>query len=538
MQRAVEGNSKAFGALGLSIASIQGLAPDEQFARIAEALDAVTDPAEKTALAMEVFGRSGRDAINMLTDYRAKVADAEAFQRRFGITVSQVASDNIEAANDAVGRLGQVFTGLGNQLAGYVAPAIERTANALISLADAVVGLPSAVERVAAAFEPVVIVTDEVIFGLERFRDALIVAGNEGAGQGIQAIIDAMKEADRLFKEGEISADEFAARILATKEEADRLIASLSTADQAQFTNVISRLGQLWGALNVAANEAARLRSEMADGFEIVDPGMTIGPGEGTFVPDPNAPTNRPRRPGIDSIPATGFGGRSGGGGGGGLADQLATRLETLMEGLATEAETVAAWYEEQNATLEEALAAKLLTETEYMDARERLEQEHQERLNSIAGTGANSRLEITTGLLGQLADLVKSGGKKMLGIYKASATAEAAVSGYQAAVDAWQKGMRAGGPGLAAAFAGLSLARTGALIAKINATNSGGGAGGTGGGGGATAAQPAAPPVQRVLIDYAGPASFMPSLEGLVDMLNQAGRRGMVLDARITGRG
>jgi hypothetical protein len=528
--------------MGIALADLQGLAPDEQFARIAEALDGINDPAEKTALAMEVFGRSGRDAINMLTDYRAKVADAEAFQRRFGITVSQTTAEGIERANDAMGRLGQVFVGVGNQLAGFVAPAIEATANALIDLAGALVGMPSAVERIAAAFEPVVIVTDEVIFGLERFRDALIVAGNEGAGQGIQAIIDAMQAAQAEFDAGSISADEFAARILATKEEADRLIASLSTADQAQFTNVIARLGQLWGALNVAANEAARLRSEMADGFEIVDNTVTV---TGTPAPPPPGMTTGSGRwaqnslgftlPGSDLIPGSGK--RNGGGGGGGLADQLATRLQTLMDGLATEAEAVAEWYAESQATLEEALAAKLLTETEYMEARERLEQEHQDRLNSIAGTGANSRLEITTGLLGQLADLAKSGGKKMLGIYKASATAEAAVSGYQAAVDAWQKGMRAGGPGLAAAYAGLSLARTGALIAKINATNSGGGTGGTGGGG-ATAAQPAAPPVQRVLIDYAGPDAFLPSLEGIVNLLNQAGNNGMILNAKITGRG
>jgi hypothetical protein len=94
---------------------------------------------------------------------------------------------------------------------------------------------------------------------------------------------------------------------------------------------------------------------------------------------------------------------------------------------------------------------------------------------------------------------------------------------------------MRQGGPGLAAAYTAFSLARTGALIAKINSTGS---AGGGSSSGGATAAQPAAPPVQRVLIDYAGPASFMPSIESLVGMMNEAGRRGYVLDARIPGRG
>jgi hypothetical protein len=498
MQRAVENNSKAFGAMGIALADLQGLSPDKQFEKIAQSLNLITDPAEKTTLAMEVFGRSGRDAINMLDGYAEKLADAEAFQRRFGITVSQTTAEGIERANDAVGRLGQVFVGLGNMLAGWAAPAIEKVANGLINLAGAIWGVDESAEQAQARVQ-------ELTSAYIAVGEAALAAmrGSQSAAGGMQAAGEAAIEA---------------AKKIAVLE--------------GKYIDLAMAMALAMGN-DVGASVGPNAGLATGANVELLRSGLNDYLGDNTFLSNPNAPKTRPRRPGVDSFP----GSSSLGGGGGGLQDQLATRLQTLMEGLATEAEAVAEWYAESQATLEEALAAKLLTETEYMEARERLEQEHQDRLNSIAGTGANSRLEITTGLLGQLADLAKSGGKKMLGIYKASATAEAAVSGYQAAVDAWQKGMRAGGPGLAAAYAGLSLARTGALIAKINATNSGGGTGGTGGGG-ATAAQPAAPPVQRVLIDYAGPASFMPSIESLVGMMNEAGRRGYVLDARITGRG
>lgn len=126
--------TEAFGKLGLSIADLQGLSPDEQFAKIAASLDAIKDPAEKTAMAMEVFGRSGKDAINMLSDYSAKAANAARFQEEFGIAVSQFDAETIEAANDAMGRLGMIVTGVGNIIAANVAPALVALSNGFIEL--------------------------------------------------------------------------------------------------------------------------------------------------------------------------------------------------------------------------------------------------------------------------------------------------------------------------------------------------------------------------------------------------------------------
>jgi hypothetical protein len=126
--------TEAFSKLGLSVKDLQGLSPDEQFAKIAASLDAVKDPAEKTALAMEVFGRSGKDAINMLSDYSAKAANAAKFQKEFGIAVSQFDAETIEAANDAMGRLGMIVTGVGNIIAANVAPALVALSNGFIEL--------------------------------------------------------------------------------------------------------------------------------------------------------------------------------------------------------------------------------------------------------------------------------------------------------------------------------------------------------------------------------------------------------------------
>ena len=134
LQKGTKLQTEAFSKLGLSVKDLQGLSPDEQFAKIAESLDAIKDPAEKTALAMETFGRSGKDAINMLSNYSAKVADAARFQEEFGIAVSQFDSEQIEAANDAMARLGMIFTGVGNIMAANVAPAIIALSNGFLEL--------------------------------------------------------------------------------------------------------------------------------------------------------------------------------------------------------------------------------------------------------------------------------------------------------------------------------------------------------------------------------------------------------------------
>ena len=134
LQKGTKLQTDAFAKLGLSIADLQGLSPDEQFAKIAASLDAIKDPAEKTALAMETFGRSGKDAINMLSDYSAKAAEAAKFQEEFGIAVSQFDSDQIEAANDAFGRIAMALGGLGNIMAANVAPAIVALSNGFLEL--------------------------------------------------------------------------------------------------------------------------------------------------------------------------------------------------------------------------------------------------------------------------------------------------------------------------------------------------------------------------------------------------------------------
>lgn len=526
MQRAADSGHDAFGRLGISIAEIQGLNPDEQFARVAEALSAITDPTEKTAIAMDIFGRSGRAAINMLEDYRAKADEARQFQERFGIAVGQTASDQVEAANDAVGRLGMVMQGLGNRIAVYVAPAIELAANKLIDLAGALIGVRNEAERLQESLERNLLdVTQSVVYEIEQMAEVFRYAGNVAAAEMIDTIVSGMDSAIVAFTEGRITAEEFAAQIDAARAQSDALVSGLSAVDQAKFSGVIGQLAKLWDSLSANADEAARLAANIPGDFE-------MAPSDGStvtgFEADTNAPTMRPRR-----APATDALGGSRGGGGGGGGNPLQDRLEALMEGLATEREILATWYEESQLTLEDALAAKMLTEQEYMDARERLEQEHQDRLGQIRDLANQGALSAVLSAGEEILGALGATNKKALRVAKVFGAAQALISAYQGAAEA----LKLPFPKNLAAAASV-LAKGIGFVQAIKGVNESGGGGGTGGGrggagGGGAAAQA---PVQTLNFTLTNdPFGFGEKLvRQLASQLNEATRNGASIRATV----
>jgi len=86
-----------------------GGALDEEFLKLAEALDAIEDPAKKSALAMEVMGKSGLKMLPMLKGGRAGL---EALFGKAAKTGSIVTSENAakaEAAGDALNDIWLTF---------------------------------------------------------------------------------------------------------------------------------------------------------------------------------------------------------------------------------------------------------------------------------------------------------------------------------------------------------------------------------------------------------------------------------------------
>jgi len=485
LSQGTNGQVEAFEALGLSMADLNGLTTDERFRKIAESLGGITDPAKRIALAMDVFGKSAADAVSMFDGYGRAVDNAAAFQERFGIAVSDTDAAKIEAANDAMGRLGMLAEGVGNSLAVFFAPKMLAAAEATLALAGAMADLLTVkeqgkgfIENVSDELIPFVDIAGEANAALLNMAERMRSVGDSGGAAEMESYANALEEAVIKLDDGVISQGEFTAELENIVAAANLAAARLGDINSVEFGGVLDRLSGLLAAVRSVASAVIEL------------PGITVTAPEYAAKGDGQKATPRDKSTlgkGV-ILPIDTGGGR--GGGGGGLDERLARMREEFM----TESEVLQAQFEERLAQIEEFRNAKLLTEAEFNELEAQAKEQHEKRLADIERAARGERLSAYAGAFGDLASLMQSGNDELFSIGQAAAIAEATISGYQAAVDAWQKGMKIGGPPTAAAFAGASLLKTGNLIAGIaGASPRGGGgrsAGAAGGGGGAAAPQ------------------------------------------------
>jgi len=135
-QKNIEAASNAkndpFKKIGLSAKELIALRPDEQFDRIATALSGIENPTQRNALALQYFGKQGKDVINMLEDYSAKAEEARQFNDKFNISLTDIDVRMVEEANDTFGRLGKVVGGFGNTIAIEVSPLVTYLSQQLL----------------------------------------------------------------------------------------------------------------------------------------------------------------------------------------------------------------------------------------------------------------------------------------------------------------------------------------------------------------------------------------------------------------------
>lgn len=100
-----KGAADALAELGLSAKELKALTPDQQFGKIADALNRVTNAGDKIRLVSDIFGKAGPDLLNLLNE------GSEGFKRffdeaeRMGTLFSREDAARMEVFNDEVERL-------------------------------------------------------------------------------------------------------------------------------------------------------------------------------------------------------------------------------------------------------------------------------------------------------------------------------------------------------------------------------------------------------------------------------------------------
>lgn len=103
----------AFAALGISVKDSSGKmrGTGELFGQLSDKFAGLEDGTEKTALAMQVFGKSGAQLIPLLNEGSAGLARASKEAELFGLIISEELSDNAQALNDNLTRLSSAVQG-------------------------------------------------------------------------------------------------------------------------------------------------------------------------------------------------------------------------------------------------------------------------------------------------------------------------------------------------------------------------------------------------------------------------------------------
>jgi hypothetical protein len=122
---------KAFDALGIQSGTLKSA--DEGLLAIAERFAQMEDGAQKTALAMQIFGRSGRQLIPFLNQGREGIAALQKEADRLGVTIDTKTAKAAEQFNDNLTRMAAIGQGLFNQLATGLLPVLVDITGAMFA---------------------------------------------------------------------------------------------------------------------------------------------------------------------------------------------------------------------------------------------------------------------------------------------------------------------------------------------------------------------------------------------------------------------
>ena len=128
--------ANALARLGLTAATLQGLTPDQQFRLMAEALRRISDPTQRAAAAMKVFGKSGTSLLPMIAELETLRAEA----LRLGLVMSTTQAQAADTLGDAFSRaqatVGSLANAIGTALAPTLTHLVDRATGVLSGFRD------------------------------------------------------------------------------------------------------------------------------------------------------------------------------------------------------------------------------------------------------------------------------------------------------------------------------------------------------------------------------------------------------------------
>lgn len=132
----VEGN-QAFTDLGVSTRNTDGSMRNSKAVLydLADSFAGMEDGARKSALAQQIFGKSGADMIPTLNEGAKGMRDMADMAERLGLVIDQDTAEAADGFNDTVELLGMTTQGMGRQVAAQLLPTLKNLAGTFLDSA-------------------------------------------------------------------------------------------------------------------------------------------------------------------------------------------------------------------------------------------------------------------------------------------------------------------------------------------------------------------------------------------------------------------
>lgn len=191
--------ANAFKYLGVETKNADGSArkADDVFKDVADRFSKMPDGINKTALAVEIFGKSGADLIPMLNAGKDGLEKMRLEAEKLGLIVSTETAKSAEEFNDSITRMGNAVTGVGLSIAKEVLPTLNKLAAELIDNVKNGEGFKSFASGVAQVFKILVAVGAGVIWTFNRIGrgiGALAAAGVELLSGNLEGAVNVLRE--------------------------------------------------------------------------------------------------------------------------------------------------------------------------------------------------------------------------------------------------------------------------------------------------------------------------------------------------------
>jgi hypothetical protein len=130
-----KGPAAAFKALGIAVTDARGQlrGSDEVMREIADRFSRMEDGATKTALAMQMFGKTGAEMIPLLNEGADGLARMADESDRLGNTITTKTAKGAEKFNDTLTRISAIMQGVINKVMEAALPALQSFAETLAS---------------------------------------------------------------------------------------------------------------------------------------------------------------------------------------------------------------------------------------------------------------------------------------------------------------------------------------------------------------------------------------------------------------------